>query len=134
MGDETVVLEGPTQIEFFKLAQACMRLKIETGTGMRFRQSTLTPVNRYYFPKSPKSRKQHAFELLDAAKARILNGANIWREIAMLREADFFFHCGHCGWEGDEFTVGGENEAWVCPNCQHDESAMDIQRLRSVNP
>lgn len=48
MTDETIVLDQPWQMEMFKLLQCIHRLKIEIGTGLKFRQSTLAAANKYY--------------------------------------------------------------------------------------
>jgi hypothetical protein len=128
------ILDQPHQIEFFKLAQVCSRLKIETGTGLKFKQSTLAACQRYYFTNRAKvATKQKAFELLDAAKARVLEGADIYREIAQLRNAKLFFICTNCGWRGDEFFVGQSesgDEGFHCPNCKMDESGLQIEEFK----
>lgn len=123
-----VMLDKPHEIEFFKLAQVCSRLKIELQ-GLSFKQPTLKHAKRYY--RLDVNTKRGAFEVLDAVKARVLEGSDIYREIAKLRGSALFFICTHCGWRGDVYTVGQHEdkesgEGFFCPNCKVDESGLDI--------
>lgn len=46
--DRIVIIEGPDAMEHFKLCQVISRLRIETSTGLGFKQSTLAAVQKYY--------------------------------------------------------------------------------------
>lgn len=43
-----IMIDTPDGIEHFKMAQCIARLRIETKTGLKFRQSTLKAVKSYY--------------------------------------------------------------------------------------
>lgn len=43
-----IMIDTPDGIEHFKMAQCIARLRIETKTGLKFRQPTLKAVKSYY--------------------------------------------------------------------------------------
>lgn len=131
-------LDKDYQIEFFKLAQVCMRLKLEIEVpGMNFGGSTLKPAKRYYNLKV--SRRAQALEILTKAKDEALaHPTHIWVILARVRGSRVFIVCDSCAWQGDEFTVGtgrivpDSEQGWYCPKCRHDESSLVITPLEEV--
>jgi len=68
-----VMIDKDWQIALFGLQQARGRLKIEAGTGVKFKQSTLKALQRAGYTKA--RTREAAIADLDALIAKIENGA-----------------------------------------------------------
>lgn len=70
MRDEqrTLVIDTPAAMAHFAMCQVISRLKIETSTGMKFRQSTLKHAQEYYGVKA-RTKVKALEEMLDLYEA-----------------------------------------------------------------